>query len=400
MEQVLYFILGFLSAAFIAALMVPAIWRRAVRLTRRRIEASVPLTVEEIRAEKDGLRAGHAVEAAKLNFELKTARDKVAAQSVTMSADRRHIEAVESERAELKDQLTATEGDLRTARDDIRRKEEATAALSTALAQAEEMLAARETQFNQLGRQYEDLTYQTSQRQIEIVSRESEVERLKSQLAALRSKRKDAERASRVAGLEINAAREAAEAQKKRAEALESRIRELSGDIADRDELVERRGREVERLRGRLRPVLAAVGGTAVEGQVDELQRTNARLAAENAELAARLGGTEGVDPVKAAEDRALKLRAEIAGLLRQNKRLRDEIEAAASPARAAATLDLRERMQSLAAEMVALTAAVEGPQSPIEAVLAQPELPFEGVSRPVSLARRIKALRAARQPS
>ena len=49
-QLLLYFALGFLCAAFLAALVAPAVWRRAVMLTRRRIEASVPLTLDEIRA--------------------------------------------------------------------------------------------------------------------------------------------------------------------------------------------------------------------------------------------------------------------------------------------------------------------------------------------------------------
>ena len=47
-QSTLFFILGFLCAAFLALLVGPAVWRRAVNLTTKRIEASMPLTLNEI----------------------------------------------------------------------------------------------------------------------------------------------------------------------------------------------------------------------------------------------------------------------------------------------------------------------------------------------------------------
>ncbi len=60
-EGVLYFVLGFLAAALLALMVSPAIWNRAVTLTRRRIESSVPLTLNEVQADKDQLRAEFAM---------------------------------------------------------------------------------------------------------------------------------------------------------------------------------------------------------------------------------------------------------------------------------------------------------------------------------------------------
>ena len=45
-QSVLLFSLGFLSAAFLALMVAPAIWGRAVALTKKRIEATVPLDDE------------------------------------------------------------------------------------------------------------------------------------------------------------------------------------------------------------------------------------------------------------------------------------------------------------------------------------------------------------------
>jgi chromosome segregation ATPase len=58
----MFFALGFLVAGLIALAIAPAFWRRALRLTRRRLETQVPLSVEEILASRDQLRAEFAVE--------------------------------------------------------------------------------------------------------------------------------------------------------------------------------------------------------------------------------------------------------------------------------------------------------------------------------------------------
>jgi hypothetical protein len=60
-EQVMIFALGFLFAGLVALAFAPAFWRRANRLTRRRLEMQVPISVQEILAERDQLRAEFAV---------------------------------------------------------------------------------------------------------------------------------------------------------------------------------------------------------------------------------------------------------------------------------------------------------------------------------------------------
>lgn len=65
-EQVMVFALGFLVASLIALAIAPAFWRRAIRLSTRRLEMQLPLSPEEIRAGRDLLRAEFAVEQRRL----------------------------------------------------------------------------------------------------------------------------------------------------------------------------------------------------------------------------------------------------------------------------------------------------------------------------------------------
>ena len=60
------FALGFLVASLMALAIAPAFWRRAIRLSTRRLEMQLPVSPEEILAGRDLLRAEFAVERRKL----------------------------------------------------------------------------------------------------------------------------------------------------------------------------------------------------------------------------------------------------------------------------------------------------------------------------------------------
>ncbi len=57
----MYFLAGLLVAGLVLMLILPAFWRRALRLSARRARLLTPLSVNEAIAERDQLRAEHAV---------------------------------------------------------------------------------------------------------------------------------------------------------------------------------------------------------------------------------------------------------------------------------------------------------------------------------------------------
>jgi chromosome segregation ATPase len=56
-EQAMYFALGFLAAGLFTLMILPAFWRRAMRLSLRRLDLATPLSLEKMAAERDLLRA-------------------------------------------------------------------------------------------------------------------------------------------------------------------------------------------------------------------------------------------------------------------------------------------------------------------------------------------------------
>jgi chromosome segregation ATPase len=127
-EQVMVFALGFLAAGLIALAAAPAFWRRAIRLSTRRLEMQLPLSPDEILAGRDLLRAEFAVERRRLE-------QKAEALNHLHAADMAEL----GRRAAI---IAAQDADLRalSKQDNERRAE--LAALKTALAKASAELAA------------------------------------------------------------------------------------------------------------------------------------------------------------------------------------------------------------------------------------------------------------------
>jgi hypothetical protein len=79
-EPIMYFGIGFLFAALIGLVVIPLIHARAVRLTIRRLEDSIPQSMAEIQADKDLLRAEFAVSTRRLEMSIEQLNNKTASQ--------------------------------------------------------------------------------------------------------------------------------------------------------------------------------------------------------------------------------------------------------------------------------------------------------------------------------
>ncbi|WP_296744132.1 hypothetical protein [Mesorhizobium sp.] len=372
-QSILFFALGFLCAVFLVSLIAPAVWRRAVVLTRRRLEASLPLTPAEIQAEKDRVRAEYAMTTRRLEMTVKSLQEKAAEQLVEIGRGR---EALKGLAVEKKDKNQAL-SDLEAKNAELKRHEEELHSLSERLVQTERALEKRALELQKLEQMYDDASFSSSNRQIELVARESELEKLASDIALLKSQRKEADRRNQEVATESKAAREALKAEKKRAAELDKKLERLFATLADREEKLDRREKELARMRERPKQDLPANGAGRPAGEVGDDK------------VAGRLEG-----------DRE-RLEARLTALARENKRLKTDLAAfeAVKPEQAGdarrAGAALREQMNELAAEVVSLTMKLDGQDSPIAKALATSREEGQG-DHGVSLADRVRALQKA----
>jgi len=403
-EAIMYSAIGFLTATLLALVTLPAVWRRAVRLTRRRIEGAIPVSMAEIQADKDQLRAGFAVATRRLELDTETLRARTADQWATIT---RQTEELQRRQARLDDtsarlaDLEARHAEL-TAHDQYIESE-----LNTRTADLTATSAALEATRSELAvtsRTLEDTSHREEQLQLETMSltalrdtlheRISDLDRnlaataalLANDRAALRQTSEDLsvervttrELTARLARTDAQLATATEEVTALSAElaALKTRAATLAERLAAAEALRDETLREAERI-----TTSALSYQKAAEAAARQAQDRAAMIAAEKAMVDGAL--------VKAREERAA-LHARLATL-------------PPAPTAAPSSDDnamLRERISDIAADVARMTAELEGPNSPINALLAAnpPGKKKSGV--PPTLADRIHALqdRATRE--
>jgi len=401
----LLFGFGFLSAVLLALLVAPAFRRRAVRLTERRIRATVPLTMNEIQAEKDGLRAEFAMSSRRLEMKVKSLQERVSAQMVEIERGRQEQGRIEEERDQARQEAAEREAKIGELEAALRAGEEEARALSAKFEDLAARTAEKDAEISRLDLAATDASLDASSRQIELAAREAEVAKLRDDAARLKEARRQSEEKLREIGLDNRSGREALKTERGRAGDLERRLEKALAALADREETLGRRQRELARLRERHGKPPAE--GEAPEATPDSLgivtvPAPSAAEGAADGEPGAAAPATQQEALVRLAAERK-RLEERLTTLTRENKRLRTvslpapEQRQVSLPEADPGEASLREKISSLAAEMVAMTALVEGPGSPIDKALAAPEASSDG---PPSLAERVRALReaAARQ--
>ena len=97
-ENIMYFLLGVLLAGLAALVVMPAVWKRAVRLTKKRIEAATPMTMAEFRADKDQLRAEFALSTRRLEMNVEALRRRLADQLRDINRKKSELGGIKGER--------------------------------------------------------------------------------------------------------------------------------------------------------------------------------------------------------------------------------------------------------------------------------------------------------------
>ena len=111
--------LGFLTASLLALLLLPAVWARAVRLSTRRLEMQLPLSMGEIIAERDQLRAEFATEARRIEQKAERLLEQragdmaeIGRQTASLVQAQGVVAGLQSEIGELTGHLSTTRSEL------------------------------------------------------------------------------------------------------------------------------------------------------------------------------------------------------------------------------------------------------------------------------------------------
>jgi chromosome segregation ATPase len=424
-EPIMYLAIGFLVSMLFGLMIVPLVHNRAVRLTTRRLEAATPLSMAEIQADKDQLRAEFAMSARRLEMSVDQLRSKTTSQLAELGKKSDAINRMKLELGEKNATIFSLEAREKAIKEQLRATEEEFAAKTGSLHDAEQALKDKQNELAKIHSELSDRSMTADTRQVELVAVRVQIDELKNRVG-------DAEKEFATTQSRLEQERsESGKATRELAEA-RSRVENLSQRVNDLDRQLIVQVKEAEMLGNRVNDLetrLTTQGKLLAEREYENNQLRQATAGAERtaeelrAEIAALSGGGrspafEKLRNEKAAVEEQLRIaRDERAKLQRDINAIQQQAESSWATERMENAL-LRERINDIAAEVAKLAMQLEGPNSPIEAMLAaEPAIPAKA-ARPANgaaasggvpeggggtLAERIRALQShasrARQP-
>jgi chromosome segregation ATPase len=376
-EPIMFFGIGFLAAALIGLVIVPLVHTRAVRLTVRRLEAAAPLSMAEIQADKDQLRAEFAMSTRRLEMSVEQLKTKSTSQLAELGKKGDAVNRLKAELGAKTATIFALEARDKNLREQLRATEEEFMVKTSAMHEAQRNLSDKESELAKLTSELNERSTLADSQKIEIIALKTQVDALKERLdgAGFELKtvedRRDAERIElKAATHELTEERGRVEnlghrvgeleqqllVQTKEAEILGQRAQDLEGRLTEQSRLLNQSEFELKHLRqemdsarkveGALRSAILELEGRASSATQD--------LRTENAQLQAALGHTK---------DERDRFARDLGSMKRETEEnwASERVENAL----------LRERINDVAAEVARLASALEGPNSTIDALLA-----------------------------
>src|SRR5882762_7655658 len=391
-EPIMYLAIGFLVSMLFGLMIVPLVHNRAVRLTTRRLEAATPLSMAEIQADKDQLRAEFAMSARRLEMSVDQLKNKTTSQLAELGKKSDAINRMKIELGEKNATIFGLEAREKAVKEQLRATEEEFSAKTEMLRGAEKALTDKQAELAKINHDLSDRSMVAESRQVELIAVRTQIDELKNRVGdaekefaatqtRLAQERSESENATR----ELNDARG-------RVENLSQRVNDLDRQLIIQVKEAEMLGNRVNDLEARL----ATQGKLLAERDYENNQLRQASAAAERtadelrAEVAALSGGDrspafEKLRNEKAAVEEQLRIaRDERARLQRDLNAIQQQAESSWATERMENAL-LRERINDIAAEVAKLAMQLEGPNSAIEAMLAaEPAVPVK-VAKPAN---------------
>lgn len=290
-ENMMYFALGLLVAGLVALIIMPAVWKRAVRLTKRRIEAATPITLSEFRADKDQLRAEFALSTRRLEMNVETLRKRLAEQLSDVNQKRTDLGALKAER----EQHMAVVSELESRQIELRAR------------------------VLELEKEGTDLAQRLRMRERDVEVRQDEIESLRTSLRDGFPAPTDAEDLIGDYDQDIDRLTTLLAIERKRASFLEDHARSLINRLENSD----RRSSEATAAIAQMRNALARRDNQD-EDNAEALVTAEARIASAENRLNALLA--ESSEAVAQSHGRAEQLLADKLGLEDEVERLRSKV--------------------------------------------------------------------------
>src|SRR6201994_4918095 len=220
-EPAMYLAIGFLVAMLLGLTIVPLVHNRAVRLTTRRMEAATPLSMAEIQADKDQLRAEFAMSARRLEMSVDQLKHKTTSQLAELGKKTDAINRMKLELGEKNATIFSLEAREKAVKEQLRATEEEFATKTEALRTAEKHLTDKQGELAGIKNELNDRSVMAESRQVELVAVHAQIDALKNRVG-------DAEKEFSATQTRLEQERNASEAASRELTEARSRVENLS----------------------------------------------------------------------------------------------------------------------------------------------------------------------------
>ena len=276
-EPIMYLAIGFLVSMLFGLMIVPLVHNRAVRLTTRRMEAATPLSMAEIQADKDQLRAEFAMSARRLEMNVEQLKNKTTSQLAELGKKSDAINRMKVELGEKNATIFSLEAREKAVKEQLRATEEEFATKTELLRNAEQALADKQAELGKLNTDLNDRSVVAETRQVELVAVRTQIEELKSRVTEAEKEFSTTQAKLTKEQCESETAtRELGEARSK-VEGLSQRVTDLDRQLIAQVKEAEMLGTRVNDLEARLSTQGKLLGRTRIREQPAEADRRNRR---------------------------------------------------------------------------------------------------------------------------
>ena len=251
-EPIMYIGIGFLVAGLLVIGVIPLVHARSERLTMRRMEALTPLSMAEIQADKDQLRAEFAMSTRRLEMSVEQLKAKTTTQLTEIGKKSDAIGRLKLELGEKTAALFGLEAkekelarDLQETRADLETK-------SATLAETERALAGSRTDLAQAAEKFQDRALAADSQHVELLALRAEAEALKGQIESFESETRDLQNRLASKTAELQPLGDALVEERGKAEQLGARVGDLERLLIAQKTEAELMGRRVTELNSRL----------------------------------------------------------------------------------------------------------------------------------------------------
>jgi len=387
-EPIMFFGIGFLAASLFGLVLVPLVHNRAVRLTMRRLEAATPLSMAEIQADKDQLRAEFAMSTRRLELSVEQMKTKTTSQLAELGKKTDAINRLKVELGEKTAAIFSLEAREKALKDQLNATEAEYAVKVGSLREAERMLTDKQAELGKVSHDLDERMTSTDSQRVELAALRSQVDALRERVGKHdREANEISERLERERKEASAASRDLTE-ERGKVEKLSDRVMQLERALVAQTTEAEVLGRRVQELEARQSDQVRVLTDREFEcSQLREsiaaAKKTETDLRAEIAAGATRgRAATDGIAKEKRlVEEQLAQEHQERVKLQNEISNMKREAEQSWASERVENAL-LRERINDIAAEIARLTVALEGEDSPIESMLSV-ESSGAGVTRP-----------------